>query len=135
VLPAGRAVMVQPYLRAVEADGETSLIYLGGRFSHAVRKNPLLAFGGPGDLTLEAWTGALSAVEPTSAQLELAEQALAHAPGGDQLAYARVDLVRGNEGADLLLELELVEPALFFSAHPAGVGRLADVLFERAGAG
>ena len=39
---AGRVVMVQPYLHAVDTDGETALVYLGGRFSHAIRKGPVL---------------------------------------------------------------------------------------------
>jgi hypothetical protein len=38
----GRMVMAQPYLRAVDTEGETALVYLGGRFSHAIRKGPVL---------------------------------------------------------------------------------------------
>ena len=42
LLDAGRTVMVQPYLDAIDTDGETALLYFGGEFSHAVRKGPLL---------------------------------------------------------------------------------------------
>jgi glutathione synthase/RimK-type ligase-like ATP-grasp enzyme len=116
----GRTVMVQPYLDAIEAGGETSLIYLGGAFSHAVTKRALLAdrglaAGSHGDTVLSEVTDAA----PTTAQLAVAEAALAAAPGGaDRLTYARVDLVPGADGAPLLLELELTEPVIFLGHAP-----------------
>jgi len=125
---AGRWVMVQPYLPAVDSEGETALLFLGGAFSHAVRKGPLLV--GPdhgqdeGLFRLEEMTGR----EPSAAQLALARQALAAVPGEPALLYARVDLIPGPDGSPLLIELELTEPSLFLD-HAAGAAqRLATAI-------
>jgi len=116
---AGRWVMVQPYLPAVDSDGETALLFFGGAFSHAVRKGPLLV--GPdlgqneGLFRLEEMT----AREPSAVQLEVSRRVLAAVPGEPALLYARVDLIPGPDGAPLLIELELTEPSLFLD-HSAG---------------
>ncbi len=115
---AGRVVMVQPYLSAIDEEGETSIVYLGGALSHAVRKAPALT--GPDEYALpwdpdEPRGPVLEAVEPTPAQIALAERALVAIPGdAGQLLYARVDMVTGPEGRPVLMELELTEPSLFF---------------------
>lgn len=123
LLDAGRSVLVQPYQAAVDDAGETALLFLGGQFSHAARKGPLLRAGG-------AITDKLFALEQmssrtaTAAQRAVADQALAAAadavPGAGDLLYARVDLVPGADGEPLLLELELVEPSVFLPQAPAG---------------
>jgi len=112
---AGRTAMVQPYLPMVEQEGETSLLFLGGEFSHAVRRGPMLAGDGFAD----------RAREPDADQLALAEQVLAAIPERAELAYARVDLVRTADGSPVLIELELTEPRLFLNLHPAAPDRLA----------
>src|SRR6185436_19570747 len=100
----GRTVMVQSYLRGVEDEGETSLVYLGGKFSHAMRKGAVL--DGPdrgARLPHEASPG-LEPRRPTAAQRHVAERALAAVPSGpDGLLYARVDLVPDARGEPLLL--------------------------------
>ncbi|MEV4560066.1 hypothetical protein AB0K51_24165 [Kitasatospora sp. NPDC049285] len=111
---AGRTAMVQPYLSMVEDEGETSLLFLGGEFSHAVRRGPMLG-GGFADV----------AREPEADQLALAEQVLATVPERRELLYARLDLVRTEDGAPALIELELTEPRLFLALHPKGPDRLA----------
>ena len=72
---AGKTVMVQPYIDAVDEEGELALIFLGGRFSHAVRKEALLVAGsGPATgLYLEE---TMNASEASRLELEIAEQAL-----------------------------------------------------------
>ena len=61
----------------------------------------------------------MSATEPSSAELAVAEQALDAAPfDGASLLYARVDLVAGADGNPLLLELELAEPSMFLAHAP-----------------
>ena len=128
LLNAGRTVMIQPYQAAVDTDGEAGLIFLGGRYSHAIGKGPLLRLGvGPqSHLYQREQIGALA---PTEAQLEMAHLALAAA---ERLAgptvYARVDLVNLADGAPAILELELLDPALFFETNPAGATRFAQVL-------
>jgi glutathione synthase/RimK-type ligase-like ATP-grasp enzyme len=120
---AGRTAMVQPYLPMVESEGETSLLFIGGEFSHAIRRGPMLA--GPAGGFADA------AREPDADQLAVAERVLAAVPERADLLYARVDLVRAPDGAPLLIELELAEPRLFLSHHPEAPGRLADALRRR----
>jgi len=116
LLEAGRSVLLQPYLDQVDHHGETALMYFAGRFSHAIRKGPLLRRGG-------APTDALFAAEqiaprvPSADELRVAERALAALPFAAPL-YARVDLIPSMDGGPCLLELELTEPSLFF-AHAA----------------
>lgn len=121
LLEAGRSAMVQPYLMSVEEQGETALVHLGGVFSHAVRKGAALAHG-----VTDVHAVELRPVDPTPAQLRLAAAALAVAP--EPVLYARVDVVAGDDGSPLLLELELTEPSLFLRTSPGAVERLADAV-------
>lgn len=129
LLEAGRSVILQPYLDQVDHHGETALIYLGGRFSHAIRKGPLLRRGsGPTEalFAVEQITPRMPAVE----ELQVGDRVLAALPFATPL-YARVDLIRTAYGKPCLLEVELTEPSLFF-AHAAGAaGRLAEQLSLR----
>jgi glutathione synthase/RimK-type ligase-like ATP-grasp enzyme len=123
LLRGGRSVLLQPYLQRVDTEGESALIYLGGRFSHAIRKGPLLHRG-------TSPTSALFAPEhitprtPAAGERQVAERALAALPFAMPL-YARVDLIGSGNGAPCLLELELTEPSLFFAHAPDAAGRLA----------
>ncbi|MFJ2030921.1 RimK family alpha-L-glutamate ligase [Streptosporangium sp. NPDC087985] len=130
----GRTAMIQPYLDMVEAEGETSLLYFGGRFSHAVRRPPMLA----GEVTApdeENGRGELRTPElgqhlprtPEPDQFALAERVLAEFP---ELLYARVDLVRLSDGTPVLIELELTEPYLFLRWAPDAAANLARALAE-----
>jgi hypothetical protein len=134
LLAAGQTVMVQPYLDAIDEVGETALMFFGGKFSHAVGKQAMLA----GDRGLEA--GGLYKKEtieprqPTDAQLNVASRALAAVPGGPyRMAYARVDLVPDSAGNPLLIELELTEPSLFLRHGPGSAARFARSLAKLAG--
>jgi hypothetical protein len=102
------AAMVQPYLPAIEDSGEVSLIYFGGRFSHAISKRPQ-----PGDFRVQPeYDGIIAAYDPAPDELKAAERILAAVE--EDLLYARVDLVRGLSGTPELIELELIEPDLYF---------------------
>jgi hypothetical protein len=128
LLTAGRTVMIQPYQAEVDTLGEAGLVYLGGRFSHAIAKSPLLRPGaGPQD---HLWPDeVIVALDPTGAQLEVAGSALAVAEARfGPITYARVDLIPRADGSPAVLELELLDPALFFDTHPAGAARFAGVL-------
>ena len=119
---AGRTAMLQPYLPSVDEAGETAMLFLGGRFSHAVRKGPLLARG-EGVRQDRDSRGDLRPVDPTPAQREVA-QAVVDAvadlvPGSPPLLYARIDLVQDPSGRPVVLELELTEPSLFLPQAPA----------------
>ncbi len=118
LLEAGRTVMVQPYVPSVDTAGETALLFMGGAYSHAIRKGPLLALGAQPTQDLFA----AESIEPrvaTVAQRELAEAVLqAVPPSLGTSTYARVDLLDTPSGP-VVLELELIEPSLFL-AHGQG---------------
>jgi len=126
---SGRSVMVQPYFKSVDTTAETALIFIDGHFSHAIRKGPLLQL----DNAAQEFHGGLfikeeiTARTATNNQLEVAHRALSVAPQG--WLYARVDLIDDDQGNPVVLELEMVEPSLFFEvdADPASgaPGRLA----------
>jgi glutathione synthase/RimK-type ligase-like ATP-grasp enzyme len=120
LLDGGRHVLVQPYLEAVDTAGETALLFFAGRFSHAIRKGPLLQRDGAATAALFA-PEAITPREPSAAEFEVAHRALAAIPGGAPL-YARVDLLPSPDGPQLL-ELELTEPSLFFEQAPGSAER------------
>jgi glutathione synthase/RimK-type ligase-like ATP-grasp enzyme len=125
LLRAGRSVLLQPYLGLVDRDGETALIYFDGRFSHAIRKGPMLrrGTGQKEGLFVEEH---ITPRTPAGEELQLADRALAALPFATPL-YARVDLIRANGGAPCLLELELTEPSLFFAHAPGAAQRFAQL--------
>ena len=129
LLAAGRHVMVQPYVTAVDADGETALVSVGGTHSHAAGKAAVLAHGAghPNDVEITARTA-------SPAERAVADRVLALVPGGP-LLYARVDLVPGRDGSPLLMELELTEPCLFLATSAGAAERLADAVAGRVIAG
>lgn len=119
LLDGERSVLLQPYLESVDTAGETALIYFDGRFSHAVRKGPLLAPGSKAAPAIGLFAPEkISPRVPGADELQVADQVLAALPFPRPL-YARIDLIRDSAGAPTLLELELTEPSLFF-AHSSG---------------
>lgn len=126
----GRVAMVQPYLAGVDSEGETGLLFFGGRFSHAVCKGPMLEGpdGGPPGLYRAEQ---ISARQPSRAELALAEKVLAAVPDRAHLLYARVDLLPGPDGSPVLIEVELTEPSLFLGYAPDAPARLADAIVAR----
>jgi glutathione synthase/RimK-type ligase-like ATP-grasp enzyme len=109
--------LVQPFQRAVEGERERSLVYIGGRFSHAFTKPAFLS--GTGDGLGEARH------EATPGERALAEAAVIAAPG--PVTYARVDMVPTADGPRLM-ELELIEPDLGLRLAPASIEALADAI-------
>ena len=109
--PTGPA-MIQPFLPAIEETGELSLLYFGGTFSHAISKRPQ-----PGDFRVQPeYDGIIAAHDPAPDERAAADAILAEVD--ETLLYARVDLVRGLDGAPMLMELELVEPDLYLEYDP-----------------
>ncbi|MFC5186252.1 ATP-grasp domain-containing protein [Actinomadura harenae] len=129
----GGPAMVQPFLSAVDTEGETALLFCDGEFSHAARKSPILREGAgvEGMVTGEDGRGAITPAVPTEAQLALADRALAAVPGASGLLYARVDMVTGPDGTPVLMELELTEPSLFLEADPEAAARYAKAIAAR----
>lgn len=130
LLDSGRTAMVQPYLAGIDTDGESSLIFLDDVLSHAVRKEPLL-IGGPVAVDGLFVEEKISALEPTIAQVAMANAVLDAAPfDRRELLYARVDVLPGPAGP-LLLELELVEPSLFIEAAAGSAAAFASAIARR----
>jgi glutathione synthase/RimK-type ligase-like ATP-grasp enzyme len=111
-----RTVMVQPYLDGIDVDGEISLVFLGGQYSHAVRRAPLLLDRGLRKTVVVADVlNTIEPAKPSAAECAVATAALAAVPGGgEHLTYARVDIIPGPDGP-LLLELEATDCFLFLS--------------------
>jgi len=112
-------VMVQPFVPEIQTRGEWSLMFIDGDFSHAVRKLP-----SAGDFRVQRVFGGESITDdPDSDVLRAARRVLDAAPS--PWLYARVDGIETAAGF-LLLELEMLEPSLYFSHAPAGSARFAD---------
>ena len=129
-LPPGRA-MLQPFLPSVREEGELSLLFFGGAFSHGLRKLPK-----GGDYRIQSLYGGREvAWEPEAELVELAERCVGMV-GGVPL-YARVDLLRGLDGEWKLIEMEMVEPYLYLGlsggegAENAGARRFVEALVGR----
>lgn len=119
---AREPVMVQPFLPSIAA-GERSLIFVDGRFSHAVNKQPRA-----GDFRSQPEFGSVvTRYAPTPSELDVAAHALA-ACGHGSLLFARVDLVTGLHGAPIVIELELTEPCLYLGWSDTAADVLADAI-------
>jgi glutathione synthase/RimK-type ligase-like ATP-grasp enzyme len=125
LLAQGRGVMIQPYLARLDEAGETAAVYLGGTYSHAIRKGAIL--GSKVELVEGLFAKEdIRSREPDAAERELADRTLSLVPGGPEgLLYARVDMAPGPDGRPVLLELETTEPSLFFGYAPGSADRFA----------
>ena len=120
---AARRYMIQPFLSSVVEEGEYSLFYFGGCYSHAILKVPQ-----QGDFRVqEEHGGQLLAVKANIVQQEIAQRALEAMPA--QALYARVDLVR-QENEWAIMELELIEPSLYFNLDLASPARFVKALLS-----
>lgn len=109
----GWDVMIQPYLSSVEStDGERSVIGIDGAWTHTIRKAP--RFDGDKENVSQA-------LEVSDEEAAVADRCLESVP--DEVFYARIDLIRDNEGRMCVSEVEVIEPTLFLSQSPAGLDR------------
>jgi glutathione synthase/RimK-type ligase-like ATP-grasp enzyme len=109
---AGRRMLVQPFMGAIARDGEYSLMLFDGRFSHAIVKTPR-----SGDFRVQPHLGGSEHPCPApDGTIELALSALAATPA--EAIYARVDMVADDAGQYRIMELELIEPALWLQHAP-----------------
>ncbi|WP_291836946.1 transporter [Brevundimonas sp.] len=125
--PEGPA-MIQPYLPSIETEGETSLLFFGGKLSHVINKRPV-----NGDFRIQVQFGGqyVALPEPPEGALELAEATLAAI--GEDLLYARIDMAPGPDGQWLLMEAELIEPDFYLGSAPEGGARFAEAVKARLG--
>jgi len=128
-----KGAMVQPFLSSVTEEGEYSFLYFGGAFSHALQKKPQ-----SGDYRVQSIYGGLEfSYTPTQEERIQARRIL------DTLdftpLYARVDLLRGNDGRLLLIELEMIEPYLYLpfaegeGGDNKGARKLAKAVLKKLG--
>lgn len=118
---AGRPLMMQPFERGIVEEGEYSLVYLNGAYSHGILKTPKR-----GDFRVQEEHGSeISLIEPEPALLSAGEAAIAAV--GQKLLYARADLVRSG-AVFRVMELELVEPSMYLRCDPGAAERFADAI-------
>lgn len=121
---ADRACMIQPFVPSVVAEGEWSVFAFRGAISHAILKTPAA-----GDFRVqEEHGGVIRGIEPDPDLLALTEAALAAVPHPEPLLYARVDAVRLPDGTLAIIELELIEPSLYFPFADGSAERFAAAL-------
>ena len=119
-LIAGPGAMVQPFVESIVRDGEWSLMFFGGQFSHAVLKTAK-----PGDFRVQdEFGGQFHAVDPPPFVLECATRTVRAVP---PTLYARVDGVI-DQKQFRIMELELIEPALYLTCDPRAANRFADAI-------
>ena len=117
-----RPYLAQPFMPHIRSEGEYSLIYFHGRYSHAILKTPA-----PGDFRVqEEYGGIITAVSPPTGLLLAGGRALAALD--ETPLYARVDLVRNDADDFLIMEFELIEPSLYLRMDPAAPARFVDAL-------
>jgi glutathione synthase/RimK-type ligase-like ATP-grasp enzyme len=120
---AHREFMMQPFLPEIVNEGEYSLFYFAGHYSHSILKQP-----GAGDFRVqEEHGGHLKSIQPSEEMLTIARHCLAALPA--DVLYARIDLVRHkNEFA--VMEIELIEPSLYFNMDPESPQRFVDAFID-----
>jgi len=136
----GRTAMVQPYLPAVEAHGETAIVMFAGRESHVLRKGAVLAPDEEAPLAEHDLGSAAVMFDPdlvvpgeaNEGERALAQRVIGYMAErfGEAPLYARVDMLTDAGGAPVLLELEAVEPALYLATTPGAAERLADAILS-----
>ena len=137
---SGGTAMVQPYLPDADTAGETAVVFIAGRVSHVLHKKAVLAPDEVAPLRPGGIEAAEAMFDPdlvtagaaSDSQLETAQRVMEHVSArfGTPL-YARVDML-GSGGAPVLLELEAVEPNLYFGTTPGIAERLADAIVAEA---
>jgi hypothetical protein len=119
--------MIQPFLASIESEGEHSFIFVDGAFSHALMKR-----AAPGDYRIQSLYGGIEvAMIPPDADIAAAAGVIAMLPFDAPPLYARIDMVRRDDGALALIEAELIEPYLYPLQGPAFGQRLADAVLAR----
>ncbi len=105
-------LLIQPFLASIVDEGELSLFYASGTFTHMVRKVPAT-----GDIRVQPEYGSVVTREEPSDEAHEASRKVLDAIGRE-LPYARVDLVRAADGTLRLIELEIIEPQLYLRWAP-----------------
>ena len=120
-------MMVQPFLKKIQEEGEISFIFIDGDFSHALLKQAK-----SGDYRIQSsYGGTETAITPTPSDLKSAQSVLSALD--EMPLYARVDMLRGDDDGLLLMELELIEPYLYPLEGPELGPRFAAAIAAKLG--
>lgn len=116
--------LVQPFMREIQESGEWSFVFFDRKFSHAVLKKPA-----DGEYrSQESFGGSTTQATASAFQVQAAANVVASVDG--DLLYGRVDMIQVDRQS-LLVELELIEPFLFFASDPGSTSRFAHALARK----
>ena len=122
---AGRSFFVQPFIEGIQDEGEYSLFFFNGEYSHAIQKTPKT-----GDFRVQEEHGAtITPVAPPEGLRDVAARVFSHLE--PLPVYGRGDWVRGPDGRFLLMELELIEPSLYLRTDSGAALRFARAFDQR----
>lgn len=120
-----RPFLVQPFMPNIVDEGEYSLFYFNGQYSHAINKSPKV-----NDFRVqEEHGGIITAIKPDDELMLSGSQVMRKIE--HDLLYARVDFVRDGDAEMCLMELELIEPALYLRMDEGAPERFARAINER----
>ncbi len=123
----GQAGMIQPFLSAIQGEGELSFIFVAGQWSHALTKQAV-----PGEYRIQSTFGGIeTAIDPAPADRAAAEAIMALLPFAQPPLYARIDMVRLDSGGLAVIEAELIEPYLYPLQGPRFSAMLAEAVLAR----
>lgn len=122
----GHRAMLQPFLPAIAKEGEFSFIFIDGELCHALRKQPAR-----GDYRIQSLYGGTESVHQPSLSQAIAAAAIIDAMPFAPPLYARIDMLRGPDGALMIMEAELIEPYLYPEQGPELGERLAHAIARR----
>lgn len=115
-------MMLQPFLPSVLTQGEVTLVVIGGKYTHAIRKTAK-----QGDFRVQDdFGGTVHRYVPTEEEIAFAERTVSAC--SPLPLYARVDMLQDVDGRLVVSELEAVEPELWFRFHPEAAERLAEAI-------
>lgn len=118
--------MIQPFLPAIQTEGELSFIFIAGALSHALVKR-----AAAGDYRIQSlYGGSEVALDPSAEDRDAAEAVMAALPFEAAPTYARIDMVRLNDGELAVIEAELIEPYLYPEQGPEFGKRLTEALLD-----
>ena len=121
--------MIQPFLAAIQQEGELSFIFIAGELSHALLKR-----AAPGDYRIQSLYGGVEIpFDPAPADRAAAEAVMAMLPFAQPPLYARIDMVRLADAKLAVIEAELIEPYLYPQQGPEFGKRLADAVLAQLG--
>ena len=136
LLARGQTVLAQPFASAIETAGETGVILIEGELSHAIRKGPMLGPSAGEEVNGLYKEEMIEGRSATTEELDVARAALRAAADvlllDSPLLYARIDMVPGDDGRPVVMELELTEPSLFMATTPGSERRFASAIANRA---